>query len=76
MMFEPNGMEVYFEGPLKDRLKSNSSLAFLGVTTAVINEGKNDTKPSKKKRYTKSVTLFFAWLCIVFVLINYSRCYT
>jgi len=48
MMFEPNGMEVYFEGPFKDRLKSNSSLAFLGVTTAVINEGKNDTKPSKK----------------------------
>ncbi len=60
MMFEPNGMEVYFEGPYKDRLKSNSSLAFLGVTTAVINEDKNDTKPSKKKRYTKSVTLFFA----------------
>ena len=58
MMFEPNGMEVYFEGPFKDRLKSNSSLAFLGVTTAVINEDKNDTKPSKKKRYTKSVTLF------------------
>jgi len=60
MMFEPNGMEVYFEGPFKDRLKSNSSLAFLGVTTAVINEGKNDTKPSKKKRYTFCVTLFFA----------------
>lgn len=48
MMFEPNGMEVYFEGPLKDRLKSNSSSAFLGVTTAVIHEDKNDTKPIKK----------------------------
>ena len=58
MIFEPNGMEVYFEGPLKDRLKSNSSSAFLGVTTAVINEDKNDTKPSKKKRYTFCVTLF------------------
>jgi serine protease Do len=48
MMFEPNDMEVYFERPLKERVASinYSSPAFLGVTTAVINEDKNDTKPN------------------------------
>jgi serine protease Do len=46
MMFEPNDMEVFFDGPMKGRLQSASgSSAFLGVTTAVINENKNDTKP-------------------------------
>lgn len=39
-------MEVYFESRLNGRLKSNSSSAFLGVTSAVINEDKNDTKPN------------------------------
>ncbi len=46
LMFEPNDMEVYFDGPMKGILNSNSSSAFLGVTTAVINEDKNDIKPN------------------------------
>jgi serine protease Do len=46
MMFEPRDMEVFFDGPMKGRLQTSSSSAFLGVSTAVINEDKNDTKPN------------------------------
>jgi serine protease Do len=47
MMFEPNDMEIFFDGPMKGKLRSTGgSSAFLGVTTAVINENKNDTKPN------------------------------
>ncbi|MBL0145860.1 MAG: PDZ domain-containing protein [Chitinophagaceae bacterium] len=44
MMFEPNDMEVFFDGPLKGRLQTTSSGAFLGVTTTVTSEDKEDTK--------------------------------
>jgi serine protease Do len=46
MLFEPSDMDVYFNGPMKGRLSSSSSSAFLGVTSAVVNEYKNDTKPN------------------------------
>jgi serine protease Do len=48
MMFEPNDIEIFFEDPIKARLlnEARKPSAFLGVTTAVINEDKNDTKPN------------------------------
>ncbi|MBP6431381.1 MAG: PDZ domain-containing protein [Ferruginibacter sp.] len=46
MPFDMNDMEVLFDGPMKGKLQSTISGAFLGVTTAVINENKNDTKPN------------------------------
>jgi serine protease Do len=46
MMFEPRDMEVFFDGPMKGRLQTSSPSAFLGVSTAVINDNQNDTKPN------------------------------
>jgi serine protease Do len=46
MPFNMNDMEIFFDGPMKGKLQSTTSSAFLGVTTAVINENKNDTRPN------------------------------
>jgi serine protease Do len=46
MLVEPRDMEVFFDGPMKGRLQTSSPSAFLGVSTAVINDNQNDTKPN------------------------------
>jgi serine protease Do len=44
MPFDMNDMEIFFDGPMKGKLQSTTSGAFLGVTTIAISENNSDKK--------------------------------